>query len=512
MFIRVHRLSPLVILLLAQACTSTQQPVKQPPPRPLSQTESAVPQPFMLRGELSINPQGRSFTPCGSKHQFWPEFDPDTETAIAALEPNGDGILYAELAGVLAPTSTDGPDADFTARLNVHTVNQIKAAGVEICHTTLHTTQAYSSNPAWQAGLSKGELNYQIGKQPPQHHNLVQTRLSSEQRQYQLEQETLTLERGLCSDKPTRYLTGWQASLTQEKQTLRGCGHLSDMDSTTNWTGIYSASSKHNNGFSVELQLNPDHSATTLYYQAETQPTRSESGYWQQVNPDQIQVIMTRHQGQRLTANRLFTGNQYQLHTNEELVNDTLYQIKDGGLTLYRTNGSRQQNQTRQQHHLTAIQLNGSDNFAADVDQAIRHYFAIHRTPLNNTRYRWLKYDLNHDGRDELLAMMNWCDSTGCTLLVFEQQQGQWRFNSRVASMTAPLQLGTHSTYNWQDIIVNPEQTQGNKQQHRLSYSGVSYQNKHPLLENELLSGVVLFADGLSPKQAGVNITSGAKH
>lgn len=62
-----------------------------------------------------------------------------------------------------------------------------------------------------------------------------------------------------------------------------------------------------------------------------------EQGYWQQLNPNQIQVVMTRHQQQYLLSERIFTREGYQLTATQEKVGQSVYNIADGGLVLFRS-------------------------------------------------------------------------------------------------------------------------------------------------------------------------------
>ncbi|MFA0026954.1 hypothetical protein AB4369_29080, partial [Vibrio sp. 10N.261.49.A5] len=75
---------------------------------------------------------------------------------------------------------------------------------------------------------------------------------------------------------------------------------VSNQDSTLDWSGLYFASSTQNTGFSINLELNDDHSAITTYSYSNGGPSIVEQGFWQQLNQNQVQVVMTRHQQQYL--------------------------------------------------------------------------------------------------------------------------------------------------------------------------------------------------------------------
>ncbi len=106
-------------------------------------------------------------------------------------------------------------------------------------------------------------------------------------------------------------------------------------DPTLNWSGTYFARSTAQSGFSVSLILEPDHSAQTLYEYANGDPAVVEQGYWQQLNSNQIQVVMTRHQRQYLISERIFTREGNQLKADKEKVGQSIYDIADGGLVLF---------------------------------------------------------------------------------------------------------------------------------------------------------------------------------
>ncbi|PMH45479.1 hypothetical protein BCU68_10160 [Vibrio sp. 10N.286.49.B3] len=103
------------------------------------------------------------------------------------------------------------------------------------------------------------------------------------------------------------------------------------------WTGEYQAQSTQSFGFSINLTLNPDHSAVTEYHYANPAENTVERGYWQALNHDQVQVVMTRHQQQYLVAERIFTREGNQLNADKEKVGNVVYPIANGGLTLFPT-------------------------------------------------------------------------------------------------------------------------------------------------------------------------------
>lgn len=158
---------------------------------------------------------------------------------------------------------------------------------------------------------------------------------------------------------------------------------------------------------------------------------------------------------------------------------------------------------------LTAAKIPSSADFNPKVDRAIREYFRMHKTDPTGTRYRWLTYDLNGDGNKELLAQLDWCGSGGCTLLIFENHEQKWRFNSRITLVRTPINLGKNASESWQDLVMFVSGGGAVPNQHILQHNEVSYPlnpSVAPVANYDEISEVQLFSDGLTPHQGGVTL------
>lgn len=133
----------------------------------------------------------------------------------------------------------------------------------------------------------------------------------------------------------------------------------------------------------------------------------------------------------------------------------------------------------------------------------------MHNSAPDKVRYNWLTYDLNGDGKEELLAQLNWCGSGGCTLLIFENHQDKWRFNSRITLVRTPIDVSSSSTNGWRDLLFTVSGGGAKTQQHLMQYSGVSYPlnpSTAPVEKDNKQSDAVLFSDGQSPFQYGLEM------
>lgn len=504
-----------LVAFALQGCVSAPDTPQQPelPPATLDEPLSIQPQTFIMRGQVVVGHESRTFTPCGSQQQYWLDLSPELALEAQGLATRPYQALYGELIGHLTVPSQTGYNADFTARFVVDQVNVLTAENPDRCDQPLRATRAFGNEPYWSATFDKDQLKYTKMGEEPQRLDIESSRTSPSTRDYQLKgnqgQGELNLKKESCSDGMSDSIYGWHAKLNLNDSNYNGCAMVANQDPTLNWSGLYFASSTQNTGFSINLELNDDHSAITTYSYSNGDPSIVEQAFWQQLNQNQVQVVMTRHQQQYLISERVFTLDNGKLVAEKEKVGNVVYPIANGGLVLFEAKSAQAQVNTTTNVDLTAKQINSSDQLDQKVDQAIREYFKINNTDPDNTQYRWLTYDLNGDGKEELFAQLDWCGSGGCTLLIFENHQDNWRFNSRVTLVKGDIRLGKSQSHGWQDLIFNVSGGGATPAKHTLSYTGVSYPlnpSVSPVANDADISDVVLFADGISPAQSGVKL------
>ncbi|EGR0592835.1 COG3650 family protein [Vibrio cholerae] len=504
------------LAMLLQACSNTTTVSVEPDSAPiipatLDKPETIQPQSFMLRGEVVVGHEVRRFTPCGSHQQYWLNLSPEQLNEAMALNRSPYQPLYGELVGTLTQPSQTGFNGDYVARIEVQSINQLSNES-RGCEQPLSPTRAFGNEPFWSMRFVDGGLQFQPMGGEKQQFSITRSQLSQDKRRYQFDGGELLLEQGQCRDGMSDNLYQWRSKLTLKGGQYQGCATLANLDPTLEWSGVYFASSTEQTGFSVSLTLEKDHTAQTRYEYANGEPAVVEQGYWQQLNPNQIQVVMTRHQQQYLLSERIFTREGYQLTATQEKVGQSVYNIADGGLVLFRSLVELNESAVPPavgQAAIHAQQIAGRADYEEDVDQAIRRYFNLHQTSPDNTQYRWLKYDLNGDEQPELLVQLDWCGTGGCTLLIFDQHNQQWRFNSRITLVQNPIRLGKQTHHGWQDLLFSISGGGAKPAIHRLQYNGISYPTNPsvaPEANAEQISQVVLFADGLSPRQSGIKL------
>lgn len=471
----------------------------------LDNPASVQAQTFVMRGEVILGHEVRSITPCGSQTQYWLDLPNDKFQQALKLVPSPYAPLYAEVVGHLATGQADGFVADYTARFIVDSINILSAENPKRCDKPAKPTNAFGNEPYWSVSFSNKHLEFQKLGEEKQKLLLSSSRIEKERRRYQFDTGFLELNKRSCVDGMSDSLYGWSATLQHNGTTYNGCATLSNKDATSNWTGFYQAASTQTSSFSVRLDIEPDHTATTTYSYSDGESDSVERGYWQQLNTNQVQVVMTHHQQQPLLSERIFTRKGEQLTADKEKVGNLVYPIADGGLTLFKSEG----NKSSIQGANGSLTIPATSEFNPKVDQALRDYFRSINTDPTGTRYRWLSYDLNSDGDKELLVQLDWCGSGGCTLLIFDNQQQSWKFNSRITLVRTPINLGINKHNDWQDLILFVSGGGAAPNQHNLKYDGSKYPlnpSTSPVANYDEISQIQLFSDGLTPHQEGISL------
>lgn len=332
-----NALSLLVVLTL-QACSIAPLSEQHQEPQPsatLDIPSSINPPTFIVRGAVVVGHEAQSITPCGSNKQFWLELPQSSVQHVIKLTSRPYQPLYGEVIGHLETPTQVGFDADYTARFVVDHINFITAENPNRCEQALRSTRVLGNEPFWSLSFSQNQLSYQAMGEETQIVQLDSSRIQTNSREYRFDNGQLTLNRTICNDTMSESVYGWGAKLTINNQQHKGCATLANQDPTLKWIGQYFASHTQSVNFSVNLTLKPDHTAVTTYGYADGQSPIVESGFWQQLNSDQIQVVMTRHQQQYLVSERIFTRTHDQLTATKERVGNIIYPIANGGLTLF---------------------------------------------------------------------------------------------------------------------------------------------------------------------------------
>lgn len=105
--------------------------------------------------------------------------------------------------------------------------------------------------------------------------------------------------------------------------------------------------------------------------------------------------------------------------------------------------------------------------------------------------HRDARTDLDGDGSDDLVMLLegrNWCDSGGCTLLVFHRDDGarddgaDYRLVTRTRLTNAPIRISSQTHNGWHDLLVGVGGAGTRRGTVALQFNGSSYPSNPTLL------------------------------
>ncbi|NJM35046.1 MAG: hypothetical protein HC850_10465 [Rhodomicrobium sp.] len=112
----------------------------------------------------------------------------------------------------------------------------------------------------------------------------------------------------------------------------------------------------------------------------------------------------------------------------------------------------------------------------AEVRKAVERYGITKQRKLE--QYDITGVDLNGDGRSEALVLFtgqDWCQRTGCSLVVFQEEQTGYRPVSHMISVRPPLLVGPESSFGWRDLMVRTGGGPAPIRTVRLGFTGKGY-------------------------------------
>lgn len=92
--------------------------------------------------------------------------------------------------------------------------------------------------------------------------------------------------------------------------------------------------------------------------------------------------------------------------------------------------------------------------------------------------YDFAAIDLNGDGKPEAVVLFtgpDWCQKTGCSLVVFQEEEVGYRPVTHITSARPPILIGPEASFGWRDLIVNTGGGGAPVRTVRLGFSGKGY-------------------------------------
>jgi len=120
------------------------------------------------------------------------------------------------------------------------------------------------------------------------------------------------------------------------------------------------------------------------------------------------------------------------------------------------------------------------------LKSAMQDYLQYRKAPLFS-QYDFTKKDLNDDGIMDSLVYMKtpygrWCNSSGCTLLIFKGHPEGFSVVGDIASVRPPFDISSEETHGWKNIKVHISGKTEKAHTRMLFFNGKQY-TQSPVIE-----------------------------
>ncbi|MFN9175337.1 MAG: hypothetical protein ACK58N_12750 [Synechocystis sp.] len=134
--------------------------------------------------------------------------------------------------------------------------------------------------------------------------------------------------------------------------------------------------------------------------------------------------------------------------------------------------------------------------------KALDAYLVKEGADPKETKYQIAEVDLNGDKKKDALVLLHdrqWCGTGGCSMLVFANQNNDFKLVSAIPLVREPVIVSETKTKNWRDIIVHVSGGGGESKNVALKFNGSSYPTNpsslKPLTTNAKVTGTEVFSE-----------------
>lgn len=407
--------------------------------------------------------------------------------------------VYIEFAGEIDFPKNSGSKSSVVMRIDrIHHMALAKASLQCAKPIDNFNFKAKGNEPYWRINMQNNKLFFATKASNQsytlEHANFQETKKnilkSSNAKGQPL---SLEIAPGHCYMSDNKEYWGFTTKANSVHGTYLGCGEPGHLTTGQVFHGYYLSNAQQ--GQEINLALNANH--TVEYKQNNNSGQRVKTGFWKSNTPNTLVVMFTKEGDQAIQEEIIFTRDGLTLSSNE--INKSNVLMKFNTPLVFNQMDSKHgvldNQQVRIEREFIAQRISPDNDIDAEVQTAVRAYFKMHRTDPNNTRFNSVRFDLNGDGKDEAIVMLDWCSKAGCEMLIFEAKDKGLRFSSRVSRVQAPILVAQSQHFSWQSLLTN-----NNKKWLLLDFDGLSYplntRGAKPVDRASNSTGVILFNKG----------------
>lgn len=500
------RLSTLLFIspLFLAACSTpppppTQTTIKETPVTVVKQEFSKVLE-GNFRGQFSLGDGKGYFKACDANKEFTVKANFALRNIYEQIASSPYTPVYIEFAGEI--TFSDEKKETIDSVMRIDRVHHMALAKASLqCAKPIDTFlfKANGDDPYWRLNIDKEQLFFAT-KASNQAYAVKDSNFRTTQINHvnttnkKGQRLKLTIQPGHCYELKNKEYWGYTTKVNSVWGDFSGCGEPGWPIEDQLFTGYYLSES---NNVITNLTLNSNY--TVEYNEKINGKETLKTGFWKTNSPSRVVVMLTKEGDKNIRQEITFNRQGLALSSDEINNSNVLEAIPGGMLTFNKMNakeGVEEVKVNRINRKFEAQNINPDSEVDFEIQKAVNDYFKIHRTDPKDTKFSAVKYDLNGDGLDEAIVLLDWCSQeNGCEVLIFEGRKEGYRFSSRVSRIHAPIVISHTQHFLWQSLLI--EKTQGWS---LLNYDGLSYpiqtRDLKAINKVDYATDVVLFSEG----------------
>ena len=478
---------------------STVAPIEEKPAQVIVKQDFAKILEGNFRGQLSLGDGKGYFKACDANKEFSIDANFALRNIYEQIASTPYTPVYIEFAGEITFPQEKQKDSDAIMRVDrVHHMALAKASLQ--CSKPIDTFlfKANGDEPYWRLSIDNQQLFFSTKASNQAYAvndaNFRTTQINTLTTTNQKGQDLkLKIQPGHCYDLKNKQYWGYTAKVNSVWGEYNGCGEPGWPTEDKLFTGYYLSKEKNT---TTNITLNPNY--TVAYHEIIDGKEVIKTGFWKTNAPNRVVVMLTKQADEILQQELIFKREGLTISVDE--INDNnIVSTLDHPLIFNKMNAEKEVEVVkvdRINRKFTPKNITPTTEIDEEIQVAVNKYFEIHRTDPGKTKFNAVKYDLNGDGIDEAIVLLDWCsDEKGCEALIFEGKKEGYQFLSRISRLHAPVVISKNQHYLWQSLLI--KQSLGWSV---LDFDGLSYPHSTQDLEQldivDHSTDILLFSEG----------------
>lgn len=452
-----------------------------------------------FRGHFSFSDGKGYFTACGSEQNFPVIVNSALSKIYEQITPEKSAPVYIEFVGEITFPPINSSPSNALIRIDrVHHMALPKASLQCAKATNGFLFKAKGEEPYWRLNIDQDKLHFAT-QASNRAYQIQNSNFNTTQTNYiktnneRGERLSLRIQPGDCYNLKMKEYWGLTAKVDSIWGEFTGCGESGWPIDYHDFAGDYlnitptkTTNFTLKSNYSVEYKENIGEEAIT------------KTGFWKSNSPDKVVLMLMQQGKQQIQEELIFKRSGVTLSSIKLNKNNIVIRIPEAERVFNKMISkeiSSENSTNRIEREFTEQHIDPSVEIDKTLQKTLNQYFKIHRTDPKGTKFSAVKYDLNGDGLNEAIVLLDWCSEGGCEMLIFERLEGEYRFSSRISQIQVPIIVSSSQHYLWQSLLAEK-----NKQWLTLDFDGISYppntRDLTPVNRLDVATDVILFSQG----------------